>query len=349
MTAGLDVVGIAASTPLGHTAQATAAAVRAGIAGFGEFPFVTASGEPVIVCADDDLDSGLEGRARLAPMIERVLDRVLESLAHSEALNGACYLLLILPEPRPGFSDADASWVADVAGKKLRAGVPHARVGVAARGHAGTMRAVERVAQEAANGVDGLFLIVGADSYHHPETFMWLERDRRFAQPGVRAGFIPGEGAGCLALASQALARRLGLPALATVSGVGTSQESLLRDSETGSFGRGMSQAITAATHGLRLPGEAVDVVYADINGERYRSEEWGFAAMNTYAAMKSLEYELPGACWGDVGAAFGTLASILAVQSYVRGYAKGPRALVMAGSDSGLRGAMVLQGPVSR
>lgn len=349
MTTALDVVAIAASTPLGHTAPATAAAVRAGIAGFGEFPFVTLSGEPVIVCADDEIDSKLEGRARLAPMIERVLDEILAALPKGDALQGRCYLLLAAPEPRPGFSDADASAVAEAAAAKLRTRLPDVRVGIAARGHAGAIRAVERVAQEVAKGVEGLFLILGADSYHHPETFIWLEGDRRFAQPGVRSGFIPGEGVGCLALASPGATHGLRLPVLATITGVGTSQESLLRDSETGSFGQGMSQAIVGATEGLRLPAEAVDTVYADINGERYRSEEWGFAAMKTYTAMKSLEYELPGACWGDVGAAFGTLASVLAIQSYVRRYSKGPRALVMAGSDSGLRGAMVLHNSPAR
>ena len=87
-----------------------------------------------------------------------------------------------------------------------------------------------------------------------------------------------------------------------------------------------------------------MDTLYCDINGERYRSEEWGFVAMNTASLWKSLDYEAPSACWGDVGAAFGTLAGVLALQSYARGYARGPRALVMAGSESGLRGAMLLQ-----
>ncbi len=110
-----------------------------------------------------------------------------------------------------------------------------------------------------------------------------------------------------------------------------------------------MTQAVLGATTGLQLPHEAIDTLYSDINGERYRSEEWGFVAMKTYPVWKSLDYEAPASCWGDVGASFGTLAAVLAVQSYMRGYARGPRALVMAGSDSGLRGAMVLQGSDGR
>ncbi len=69
-------------------------------------------------------------------------------------------------------------------------------------------RRIQRVAQESARGVDGLFLVVGADSYHHADTFLWLEQHRRFAQPTIRGGFIPGEGAACLVLASFPLAEQ---------------------------------------------------------------------------------------------------------------------------------------------
>jgi 3-oxoacyl-[acyl-carrier-protein] synthase-1 len=222
----------------------------------------------------------------------------------------------------------------------------HARVELAGRGHAGAIRAVENAVRECSEGRDGLFLVVGVDSYHHADTFAWLERSRRFAQPGIRGGFTPGEGAGCLALASAGLRRRLRLPQLAIVRGTCTAQESHLRDSDTGSFGVGMTQAVKGAVAGLDLSRHGVDVLYTDINGERYRSEEWGFVALRTSSVWKSPGYKAPSDCWGDVGAAFGALGGVLAVQAYARDYARGPRALVKAGSDGGLRGAMLLQDP---
>jgi 3-oxoacyl-[acyl-carrier-protein] synthase-1 len=89
---------------------------------------------------------------------------------------------------------------------------------------------------------------------------------------------MPGEGAGCLALASSELRRSRKLPCLATVRGAWTTREKLLRASETGSLGVGLSQAVAdaAAAGGLRLPDEAADAEYIDINGERYRSESRG-------------------------------------------------------------------------
>ncbi|MCY1041608.1 hypothetical protein OV208_09815 [Corallococcus sp. bb12-1] len=346
MTAEVEVVAVGARTPVGYTAESSAAAVRAGISRYAEYPFLSAQGEPVVVASDGLLDRKLEGRERLAPLLESVLGQVEEKLGPDVVQGCRIRLLLALPEARPGFSEDDAVWIASAMKARFRGMDAHTNVMTIGRGHAGAMLAIEQVARESSNGRDALFLVAGADSYHHAETFIWLERGRRFAQPGVRGGFTPGEGAGCLALMSAGLRRRLRLPRLAVVRGVSTAQERQLRDSSTGSFGVGMAQAVEGAMAGLDLPREGIDDLYTDINGERYRSEEWGFAALRTPSVWKSAGYRAPSDCWGDVGAASGVLGGILAVRAFARGYARGPRAMVLAGSDGGLRGALALQSP---
>lgn len=346
MRGPVDVVAVGARTPVGLTAESAAAAVRAGVSRYAEFPFVDARGEPVVVAADPRLDPTLEGRRRLVPMILSVVGEVREKLARGYARDRGFRLLLALPEARPGFTERDAAWVVDHIRDAVQPDGAEARVELAGRGHAGAIRAVQKAAEHCAEFSSELAVVVGADSYMHGDTFAWLEGHRRFAQPGVRGGFAPGEGAGALVLAGPALRERLLLPRLASVRGVGVAVETQLRDSDVGSFGVGMTQAVEAAIAGLDLPREAVDVLYADINGERYRSEEWGFVALRTPLAWKSYVYEAPGDCWGDVGAAFGALAAVLAVQSYARRYQRGPRSLVIAGSDGGLRAAMLLQDP---
>jgi 3-oxoacyl-[acyl-carrier-protein] synthase-1 len=345
----LEVVALGARTPVGLTAESSAAAVRAGISTYREFPFICPTGEPVVVAADARIAPLVEGRERLVPLGVSVLDEILGKLGAWEREVNRCRLLLSLPETRPGFSDDDAAWVADALRTHVQSAKAEIRVEIAGRGHAGSVLSAERAVQECAHNPDDLFLTAGVDSYHHAATYLWLESDRRFTQPGIRSGFAPGEGAGCLALASPATRNRLRLPRLAVLRGVRTAQETLLRGSETGSFGVAMTKAVEGAVAGLALPREAIDVLYTDINGERYRSEEWGFVALRTPGVWNSHVYEAPCDCWGDVGAAFGTLAAALAVQSFVRRYARGPRALVMAGSDGGLRGAMVLQDPQSQ
>lgn len=346
MRTQVEVVAIGARTPVGLTAEHSAASVRAGLTRYAEYPFIDARGEPVVVAADRLLEPEVEGRARLIPMAESVLEELEGKLGQEILYKVRLSVLLALPEARPGFSEGDAAWVADALAAHLRAKAPRAHVEIAGRGHAGALLAIEQVARECSESRDNLFLVVGVDSYLHADTFGWLERDRRFAQPGVRAGFTPGEGAGCLALISTGLRRYLRLPQLAILRGVCTAREARLRDSETGSLGVGMTQAVRGAVAGLELPREGVDAVYTDINGERYRSEEWGFVALRAPLAWKAPGYKAPSDCWGDVGAASGALGGILAVQSFARGYARGPRALVVAGSDNGLRGAMLLQAP---
>lgn len=345
MSTGLEIVGVAARTPVGLTAETSAAAVRAGISRLRAFPFVTPQGEPLTVAVDPGLDDRVEGRARLSPMLAGVVDEIRSKLGALDP-SRACDVLLALPERRPGFADDDLEWVVERIAELLHARRIPARVQIGGRGHAGVFACVERVAELHARGSASLSLVLGLDSHVHVATFAWLEARRQLAQPAARGGFVPGEAAACLALASRALRQQKRLPCLAHVAGIGIAQERLSRDSETGSFGVGMTEAVLRAAEGLALPGEAADAVYCDINGERYRSEEWGFFALRAHQAIRAPRYEAPSSSWGDVGAAFGALGAILAVQSFARGYAPGPRALVMAGSEGGLRGAMFLRAP---
>ncbi|HEY8209672.1 MAG TPA: hypothetical protein VIG99_19430 [Myxococcaceae bacterium] len=340
----MEIVAVGARTPVGLTAETTAAAVRGGISRLREFPFANPGGEPIVVAADGQLATSLEGRERLLPMLQHTLDQVMRKLAQGKSHRGKTQVFLVLPEERPGFSGRDATWVSGAVHAAFRAQQIEVEVETKGRGHAGGIRAVEAVVRDCAGSPRTLFLVLGVDSYHHPETLLWLERRRQCSQPGVRGGFFPGEGAACLALAGADLRARLGLPGLAAVRGAQTAREARLRDSETGSLGVGATQAVQGATAGLELPKRAVDAVYIDINGERYRSEEWGFVAMRTGQAFKSFKYEAPADCWGDVGAAWAPLAGALVVQSFARGYAPGPRALVLAGSEGGMRGAMLLE-----
>jgi 3-oxoacyl-[acyl-carrier-protein] synthase-1 len=337
VNAPLELVALAARTPVGLVAETSAAAVRAGISKLEEFPWVTRRGEPVVVAADTELDPGVRARDRVASLLAAVLDELAPLVS---GLGVGLELALALPETRPGFSERDAAELPTAVAAHLRGKGLAARVELAGRGHAGAILAIERAARAPAE--DRLFVVLGADSYLDPETFTWLEGLGLFAQPGVRNGFVPGEAAGGLVFATPGLRRQLGLPRLASLAGVGTAHEQLSRDSDTGSLGVGLSEAVATAAAGL--DGAEVDTPYIDINGERYRSEEWGFVALRTPALWRSLVYEAPCRCWGDVGAAWAPLAGVLALRSFARGYARGPRAMIMAGSLGGLRGAMLLQ-----
>lgn len=189
-----------------------------------------------------------------------------------------------------------------------------------------------------------LCAVLAADSYFDPDTIDWLDGQKRIASSGIRNGFVPGEAAGCLVVAAHDTAKRLGLPRLAKVHDVRSAVEATADRMETESLGRALSEVFAAVTASLRLPDEAVDRLFCDINGERHRTEEWGFTALRAGAALRTTDYITPVACCGDVGAASGALLCALAVQAWARGYAAGPRAAILCSSDGGLRSAALLE-----
>jgi 3-oxoacyl-[acyl-carrier-protein] synthase-1 len=95
----------------------------------------------------------------------------------------------------------------------------------------------------------------------------------------------------------------------------------------------------------MNPPGELFHDVYCDVNGERVRTDDWGFALLRTNALFRDgTDYTMSVSECGDIGAATAGLSCILAAQAWQRGYAHGPLALVSGASWGGLRGAAVLE-----
>jgi 3-oxoacyl-[acyl-carrier-protein] synthase-1 len=185
------------------------------------------------------------------------------------------------------------------------------------------------------------------DSYLEPETLEWLDAQRQLASARNRSGFPPGEGAGFCLVTGTAAARRHGMEILAWVVAVATAVEANRIKTDTVCVGKGLSEVIAQVSAGLKLPEEKLNTTYCDMNGERYRSEEFTFTVLRTQAAfVNSLDNVTPTDCWGDMGAASGPLFATLAIASGLRGYARGPRPLLWAGSEGGQRSAAILHLP---
>ncbi|HEY0711509.1 MAG TPA: hypothetical protein VGF45_02475, partial [Polyangia bacterium] len=188
-------------------------------------------------------------------------------------------------------------------------------------------------------------VILAADSYLDQETLHWLNDNNRLPGSAVRAACPPGEAAVALAVSSEPPARIPGVaPASAMLRGIGVAHEPMI-DVPEGVLGVGLTKALRLAAAGMRLPDEAVDDLYGDINGERPRTEDWGFSLLRFPELVReNSNHQLTVGCMGDVGAATGALGCMLAACAWSRGYATGPRALVWAGSDSGLRAAVIVE-----
>lgn len=344
MSPRAGIVAIAARTPLGTTAEASAAGVRAGVGRLTEHPFlIDRVAEPVRMARDGLLDLDLMGCERVTEMATSVVREIDEKLALRQSGLGGIPLLLGLPEDRPGWGDAEAEIVRSRL-DELSENIPLGPVELFRLGHASALTALETGLSWIESDRAELCIVAGADSYLEPKTLAWLDESRQLATSYHRSGFFPGEGAGAFAIASEKAAERMGLDSLAVIRSVATATESRLIKTDAVCLGEGLSECVGRALAAL-APGETVDGIIGDINGERYRSEEWGFTLLrHAEALVDPTRNEVPASCWGDQGAASGPLYFVMAVEAGRRGWAQGERYLVWNSSEGGQRAAAVLE-----
>jgi 3-oxoacyl-[acyl-carrier-protein] synthase-1 len=192
-------------------------------------------------------------------------------------------------------------------------------------------------------------LVGGVESYFHPDTMEWLDENRQLAGAVSRSGFVPGEGAAFCLLMTEAARARYGLESLARVVAVAVGKETKLIKTKDMCLGEDLTATVRDAVSCLRQPDERINEILCDINGERYRSEEWGFVCLRLSEYFDdSTAYLSPAECWGDMGAASGPLFIMLVCQAFARGYSKGPRAMLWASSEGGQRGVAVIAASIA-
>jgi 3-oxoacyl-[acyl-carrier-protein] synthase-1 len=157
-------------------------------------------------------------------------------------------------------------------------------------------------------------------------------------------GFIPGEAASAVLIASEASAKRFGIEAFGEVVGLGLAHETKLIKTDTVCIGEGLTHAFRTALAPVPAK-EVVHNIFCDLNGETYRADEYGFTALRTKERFRAAtDFIAPADCWGDIGAAGATLHIALAVICHQKRYGKGPISMVWASSESGERGAVVIR-----
>jgi 3-oxoacyl-[acyl-carrier-protein] synthase-1 len=348
--AGVYVVGLGASTPIGRDAWSSAAAARAGISAFVEHPYlIDTAGDPMRVAMAPWLEMEVDGTNRFAALLRPALTQALEPLegARSSAVRVA--LALALPIPRPGLPDNLE--------RALRASVvtefPNrfSTIVTFPSGHAAGFVAMRAVCEKIAVSAFDACVVAGVDSYLSPDTLEWLESNDQLHSAGTLNnawGFIPGEGAGAALLVNENVASRLRADPLATVLSVGTGFEPNRIKTETVCIGEGLTAAFRRGLSGLPLGAQVTDV-FCDMNGEPYRADEFGFACLRTKEAFVSAsDFVAPAEIWGDVSAASGPLCVVLSVVAGKKAYANGSYAFLWASSESGERGASLLGLPAS-
>lgn len=340
------VVGLGARTAVGMTAPATAAAVRAGISGFGQHPFmVDTAGNRMIVAFAPYLSIDITGVERLAEFAGPTAAEAVESLASAPGEKPALPVFVGLPSARPGRS-SDLTAVSERIRAEISAhGLQVGKVATSESGHAAGTMAVQAAWSAIRSGVAEFAVAGGADSYLDPETLEWLEANDQLHSAGPENnpyGFIPGEAAGFVLLASASAAARCQLTAALELPMVATTKETKLINTDAVCTGEGLTALFRSLAAPLS-PGTQVDDLYCDMNGEPYRADEFGFATIRAGGLFKDpSEFNAPADCWGDVGAASGPLFLVLAEAAARKGYASGPLAVAFTSSESGERSGFI-------
>jgi 3-oxoacyl-[acyl-carrier-protein] synthase-1 len=341
--AGVAIVGVGARTPVGLTAFTSAAAAAAGVSRIVEHPFmVDGNGEPFNVAMDRTLDV-LARVPRIAALASSAIDQAMNLWQGSSATPLPVYLAL--PELGPSFSEADARALAGGVARHVAARAA-AVVHPIPRGNAAGALALWRAALAIRERQANVVLVVGADSHIDADVLEALDRAGRTLSSAHRWGFPPGEAAAALLVVDSPTARSLGVAALGQVLAVGLGEEQALLGTDDACVGLGLAQAMKLAIDGS--DGEPIHDLDCDINGERYRSAEYAYAALRLRPGLiaDASAFVTAADAWGDVGAASVPLLSILALWYGRRGRSRGSRAMIWAGSESGLRGAAIVQPP---
>ena len=345
MSESVHLVAVGARTPLGMNAAQSAAAYRAGINAMREHPFmIDRVGNPMLSALDSQLDPALNGPERLLALAEPAVREACAPLRRLGGLHQRLPLYLGLSEFRPGFAASEADAIAAGFSRFDDLPIDVSEMRVSTAGHAAGLSllagAVEQIEQGSLEGC----VLGGVDSYLTPDTMECIDANRQLPRAEARSAFVPGEGAGCCVLVSGRARRRFGLESLASVRAASVSREAKLIKTTDVCVGTGLTAAVKQTTQRLVSPSERINAVICDINGERYRGEEWGCVCLRLSQHFDDPSgYWSPADCWGDVGAASGPLFAIIACEAAARGYSKGPLALLWASSEMGLRAAALL------
>jgi 3-oxoacyl-[acyl-carrier-protein] synthase-1 len=363
-----EIVAIGMVTPVGLSAPQTAAAVRAGIGRLAESAVNDRFGAPLVMgLVDDD---------ELPPLVEELEDRCLLTRAErlvrlagpalrealAEAPPDPIPWLLGLREPR---APAQGSVAQDLGRRSLPGIAPELGPEILEMlsiqteiafdascsriyplGRAAGLVALAEAVELLRRGRAPAVLVGAVDSYLDIGLLEALDAEGRLRTGEVSDGFVPGEGAAFLLLASAGRAGGQGSVPLARVDAVGRAHEAGHLYSEAPHRADGLAAAFHAALDQRARAGAAappIGCVYASLNGESHWAKEWGVAQIRCAAELREpIRVEHPVDCFGDAGAALGPIMLGLAALELACGRVDGS-CLVWGAADRGERAAALL------
>lgn len=348
---GAAILGVGMMTAVGIGAIQTAASVRSGITRFSETAIHDKRFEPFVmsILPDEVLPSlepevdkivGITARqSRMLRLAAQALQEALEDAPDIENIP----LYLGVPEPLPSrpkpVDDLFLEHLSAQSGVHFNV----AESKLFPQGRAAGLFAIENAMQSLASGTNQFIVVGGVDTYLDLYLLGSLDMENRILGTNTMDGFIPGEGAGFLLLGSLDKIGVLRKEPIAKIQAVGTGYEKGHRYSEEIYQGDGLAETFQVMFSSNNGSIGKIQTVYAGLNGENLGAKEWGVAYMrNRDHFDENFRFEHPVDCFGDPGAALGTLMTELSAISIARKVIDSP-CLVWCSSDYGARAALTV------
>jgi 3-oxoacyl-[acyl-carrier-protein] synthase-1 len=210
-------------------------------------------------------------------------------------------------------------------------------------GRAGGFLALAEALAMLEAGEAGPMIVGGVDSYLDLYLLGTLDAEGRILGNGVMDGFIPGEGAAFLLLGPVRESEHGAASALARIAAAAFGAEKGHRYGEEPYRGEGLAETFARLFSADGAGDERVATVLAGLNGENFGAKEWGTASLRSRPHfVDDIHLEHPVDCFGDVGAALGSLLVSLGAVGIRNGYLRAP-CLAWCSSDREERGAALL------
>jgi len=217
-------------------------------------------------------------------------------------------------------------------------------------GHAGMMMALDEAAKAMAKKQFHQVLIAGADSLIGFKDLSRFNRLGRLKTTLNPAGLMPGEAASAIVLETLESARKRKAKIHFQIKSFALATEEKTVLSENPQGGDGFSKALSHLFDHEKNGPHALDTLISDMNGETYKADELSVAWSRTLGKVNGEKNMIfPARCIGDTGAASPGVSFCIAARAMERRYLSyGPskssgHALVLASSDTGERGAVVV------
>lgn len=338
----LAITGLGLVSPVGLTAEAATAALRAGVSRLSRiesFAIEVDEGvyDAMIGAEVPRLTRGRLGPDRLFRMLQPAFAEVVQDARLQPDIRLGVYLGTSGSRPAGRSLDYGSATKHTLLGS-VPDGYQITHAKIVPSGRASVLQAVRTAATALEQNLIDVAIIGAADSWVTPRALSWLRANGKLAEYPRRTGTMPGEAAGLIALESPQRAAERGASVYAYICASAGRVETIKWGDPSNAIA--LSQSIQSVATGVSEPKA---LVISDLNGERYRALEWVMAQAKAMWYYKTMVHWNPANCVGDTGAASGAVMLAWAAWALRKGYTGVGNILVWGASDEGAREALML------